>query len=141
MENWRAKALEQFPELQDLIEEQSGIVALWIELYDALEAAYEEQPLNDELIGKVYDYAAWCVSQPQDQGADVEDPSSAAAVGLIESIPLDKKISDDLYRWFSIETFEGCESLFRYHLSDDEYRKFSDDFMGKKKQFAGPSRL
>ena len=141
MENWRAKALERFPELQDLIEEQSGIITLWVELYNALEAAYDERPINEELIGKVYDYAAWCVNQPQDQGAGVEDPSSAAAVGLIESIPLNKHISDDLHRWLSVETFKGCEALFRYHLSDDEYRKFSDDFMSKKKQFSGPSRL
>lgn len=141
MENWRAKALEDFPELQDRIEEQTGIVALWIELYKSLEAAYEEQPVNDKLIGKVYDYTAWCIEQPQDQGADIEDPSSAAAVGLIENIPLNKHVSDDLYRWLSVETFEGCETLFRYHLSEDEYRKFSDEFMRKKKEFAGPSRL
>ncbi len=141
MENWRAKAVEAFPELQAVIQEQSGIVALWIELYCLLQAAYEEHPVNDTFIGEVYDYAAWCVNQPQDQGASSEDPSSAAAVCLIENIPLNKKVSDDSYRWLSVETFRGCETLFRYHLSEEEYRTFSDDFMRKKSGFVGPSRL
>src|ERR1700722_2361881 len=138
MEDWRAKALESFPELQDMIEKQSGIVALWIELYSLLQATYEEQPVNDTLIGKIYDYASWCINQPQDQGTDPEDPSSAAAVGLIENISLNKQVSDDSYRWLSVETFLGCEGLFRYHLSEEEYRKFSDEFMRKKRGFVGP---
>jgi len=40
-----------------------------------------------------------------------------------------------------METFEGCENLLRYHLSDDEYQKFRDDFVRKKKDYSGPSRL
>jgi hypothetical protein len=141
MDSWRTKALETFPELEDKIVETSGIVDLWIELYCLLQAAYEERPVNDTLIGNVYDYAAWCINQPQEKSADLEDPSSAAAVGLIENIPLNKQVSDDSYRWLSVETFAGCEALFRYHLSDEEYRKFSDEFMRKKKAFVGPSRL
>jgi hypothetical protein len=141
MENWRAKALQEFPELQEMIEEKSGIIALWIELYNLLEAAYEEQPFNDELIGKVYDYGAWCINQPQDPDAGIEDPSSAAAVGLIEDIPLNKHISEDLYRWLSVEAFEGFENLFRSHLSDEEYCKFSDEFRRKRKEFGGDSRF
>jgi hypothetical protein len=42
-------------------------------------------------------------------------------VGLIESIPLNKRASDDLYRWMSQGTFHDYENLFRYHLSDQEY--------------------
>ncbi len=141
MENWRAKALEKFPELQEMIEEKSGIIALWIELYNLLEAAYEKEPVSDQLIGKIYDYAAWCFNQPQDPDTGIEDPSSAAAVGLIENIPLNKHISEDLYRWFSVEAFDGFENLFRYHLSDEEYRKFSEEFRRKRREFPGDSRL
>src|SRR3984893_1821144 len=141
MKNWRAKALEDFRTLQEMIEEQSGITALWFELYNLLEVAYEEQPVNDELIGKVYDYAAWCFNQPQDPDTGIEDPSSAAAVGLIENIPLNKHISEDLYRWFSAEAFDGFENLFRYHLSDEKYRKFSEEFRRKRRECPGDSRL
>jgi hypothetical protein len=141
LEQWQAKALESFPRLEEEINRnEGGPLSLWGELYLALVKAYEEHPINEDLIGKIYDYAAWCFSQPQtdDVGTDL---SSAAAVGLIESIPLDKRVSDDLYRWLSLETFVGCESLFRYHLSDEDYRKFSDEFIRKKKDYSGPSRL
>ena len=40
-----------------------------------------------------------------------------------------------------METFEGFESVFRYHLPDEEYLKFRDDFIRKKKEYSGPSRL
>jgi hypothetical protein len=51
----------------------------------------------------------------------------------MESIPLDQAIAEDLYRWLSIQTFESCEPLFRYHLSDEEYQKFRADFLAKRR--------
>ena len=139
MEDWRVKALECFPDLRELIEEASGPMGLWIELYIVLVTAYDE-PIDLKRIGKVYDYAGWCFEQP-DSGDVETDPSSAASVALVENIPLDKRVSDDLYRWMSTEMFSGFENLFRYHLSDAEYLKFATDFHQRKKQFAGPSRL
>ena len=73
---------------------------------------------------------------------DVEtDKSSAAAVGLIENIPLCEAVSQDLYRWLSMEAFEGLEKLFKYDLSEEEYGKFHSDFMQKRKGYLGPSRF
>jgi hypothetical protein len=116
-------------------------MALWIDVFYLLHMAYEEQPVNDNLIGRIYDYAAWCFEQP-DANSTETDLSSAAAFGLIEDIPLDKRAMDDLYRWMSVESFPGFENLFRYHLdTEDSYRKFHDDFMEKKKSFSGPSRI
>jgi hypothetical protein len=40
-----------------------------------------------------------------------------------------------------IATFDGCEKLFRYHVSDQEFEKFSSEFLGKKKAFPGPSGI
>ena len=141
MEVWRARALEHFPELQDEINRnQGGPLGLWDDLYYALTTAYERMPANDDLIGRVYDYAAWCFQQPRTGDAET-DLSNAVAVGLIESLPLHEGASDDLYRWLSIETFVGCESLFRYHLSDDKFRKFQAHFLAKKKDYSGPSRV
>lgn len=69
------------------------------------------------------------------------DLSSATALGLIESLPLSRRAMDDLHRWMSIETFEGCEALFRYHMSEDEYAKFRTEFLRRKREHIGPSRL
>ena len=146
MGHWLAKARIVFPELETLINEnQNGPLDpspldLWIDLFLELEKAYDTQPPNDDLIARIYDYAAWCFQQA-DMGDVDSDLSSAAAVGLIESIPLNKRVSDDLFRWMSQETFDGCEQLFRYHLSDLEYENFSSQFHRKKRTHSGPSHL
>jgi len=141
--DWLAKALECFPELldgtfQNRYYDHPG--DLWIDLRSLLWMAYENQANSDDLIGRIYDYATWCFEQPQTK--DVEtDLSSATAVGLIEDIPLNPRVSGDLHRWMSVESFEGFKSLFRYHLSDEAYCTFHDEFMRKKKTYSGPSRL
>ncbi|HET9839023.1 MAG TPA: hypothetical protein VFR84_12365 [Candidatus Angelobacter sp.] len=143
MENWLTKAQNSFPELQGFLFEQhfhDTPMALWIDLFDLLQMAYAQQPANDDLIGRIYDYAAWCFAQPD--ADDVEnDLSDATAVGFIESIPLAKKACEDLYRWMSIESFEGFKNLFRYHLSEEQYEVFREDFLRKKNTYSGPSRL
>jgi hypothetical protein len=141
MEDWRSKALTNFPELEfEITRNQGGPIGFWTDLHLALAGAYQTTPINDELIGRIYDFAAWCFRQPE-TGEVETDLSNAAAVGFIESLPLDQRVSDDLYRWLSVETFEGCESLFRHHLSEEEYRKLHTDFIRKKKGFTRPSRL
>jgi len=140
MEDWRVKALELFPESQELIEKQPNPMSLWIELSFALENVYEEHPPSDARIGKFYDYAAWCLKQPETESAET-DLSTAVAVSFIEHIPLDQVVSDDLYRWMSTGSFHGFENLFRYHLSDEQFKKFSSEFHAKKKTFKGTPRL
>lgn len=142
VEDWLSKALDLFPELAVEFE-RAGIhpLSFWIELYFALVTAYEQQPTNDDLIGRIYDYAAWCFEQPETD--DIEtDISGATAFGLIEDIPLNPKVSADLHRWMSVESFLGFENLFRYHLdTETAYRKFRDEFMEKKRSYSGPSRI
>jgi hypothetical protein len=141
LERWLAKARELFPELLELVDRnQSGPLGLWGDLFMELEKAYEVQPINEDLIARIYNYAAWCFRQPE-TGEVSTDLSSATAMGLIESIPLNKRVSDDLFRWMSQETFDGCEKLFRYHLSDQEYGNFSLDFSAKKRNYSGRSPL
>ncbi len=141
MEDWRSKALTSFPELEyEITRNQGGPIGLWTDLHSALASAYRATPTNEELIRRIYDFAAWCFRRPETGDAET-DLSSAAAVGFIESLPLDQVVSDDLYRWVSVETFEGCESLFRHHLSEEEYCKLHSDFIRKKKGFTGTSPL
>jgi hypothetical protein len=72
--------------------------------------------------------------RPQPQTGDAEtDLSNATAVGLLENLPVDQQVFDDLHRWLSVETFEGCKALFLYHLSEKEYNKLHSDFIRKKK--------
>jgi hypothetical protein len=66
---------------------------------------------------------------------------SATAVGFLENLPLDQQVFGDLHRWLSVEIFEGCKTLFRYHLSDEEYSKLHSDFIRKKKGVTEPSVL
>jgi hypothetical protein len=141
MEDWRTRALWHFPELQaEINRNQNGPLGLWDVLYNALTTAYALKSVNDDVIGRIYDFAFWCFQQSVT--GDVEtDLSNATAVGLIESLALDKAVAKDLYRWLSIETFQGYESLFRHHLSDEEYRRFRANFLAKKKDYSGPSRL
>jgi hypothetical protein len=139
MENWQSKAVKSFPELESQItRNQGGLLGLWPDLYAALTAAYRETPINENLIRRIYEYAGWCFRQPEGEGPE-GDLSNATAVGLIESLPLDQRVSDDLHRWMSVETFEGCEKLFRYHLTEDEFGKWHAAFVGKKKGVAAPS--
>lgn len=115
-------------------------MALWSDLYLKLENAYREQPINENLIGRIYDYAAWCLQQPQTKDRESDLPD-AVAIGFIEDLPRDRRVAGDLYRWLSVETFEGCKVLFRYHLSEDEYQKLHREFLSRKKDYSGPTRL
>jgi len=144
MQDWRAKAIELFPDVPDVkevvTEPYSTLLDLWLELYFALVDCYQRNSTNEDLIGRIYDLASWCLAQPRTGDAET-DISTATAVGFIEHLPLDKQVLSDLHRWVSVETFQGCESLFRHHLSDPEYRVFSAGFLSRKKLFKGQSRL
>ncbi|HZS27172.1 MAG TPA: hypothetical protein VFB76_08065 [Candidatus Angelobacter sp.] len=139
--DWLSKALDMFPELEDKFEyAHISPMSFWIELHLALLHAYEQQPSNDDLIGRIYDYAAWCFDQPQTNSAET-DLSTAVACCLIEHLPLDRAVAEDLHRWMSAESFDGFESVFRYHLSEEQYITFRNDFMRRKRMYSGASRL
>jgi hypothetical protein len=59
VEDWQAKARECFPELEyEINRNQGGATGLWGDLYNALAGAYREHPANEDLIRRIYDYAA-----------------------------------------------------------------------------------
>jgi len=141
--DWLSKAQGLFPELESFLFQPQfydSPNALWIDLFYLLQTAYDAEPSNDDLIGRIYSYAAWCFEQPDTKDTEA-DLSDATAIGLIETIPLDRKASDDLYRWITVEAFDGFENLFRYHLEDEAYRAFRAEFVRKKKTYSGPSIL
>jgi hypothetical protein len=132
---WLEKAAECLPGLEDLLTREDAIpgpMALWIELHLELVKAYDASPPNDDLIRGIYDYAAWCLAEPQTGDANTDLPT-AVAVAFIEHLPLDRPVAQDLHCWISLESFKGFENLFRYHFSDEQYRQFAKDFRSKKK--------
>ncbi len=103
MDEWQSKALKTFPELQSQItRNQGGLHGLWADLFHAMVAAYRATPANEDFIRRVYEYAAWCVRQPQTSDPETDLPS-ATAVGFLENLPLDPQVSDDLHRWLSVD--------------------------------------
>src|SRR5215475_9585738 len=91
--DWLSKAVDMFPELEEDFE-QANVhpMSFWIELHVALVLAYERNPINEDLIGRIYDYAAWCFEQPETDSAET-DLGTAVAVCLIEHLPLDKAVA------------------------------------------------
>lgn len=141
MDEWQSKALATFPELKrEITSGQGGPLDLWATVFSTIIAAYRVTPRNDDFIRRAYEYAAWCVRQPETGTLETDLPN-AAAIGFLENLPLDPRVSSDLHRWLSVETFEGCETLFRHHLSPGEYRKLHDEFIRKKKDVTDPAIL
>ncbi len=143
MEYWIEKAAECLPTLEELLTREqtiSGPMALWIELHLELVKAHDATPPNDDLISGIFDYAAWCLAQPQTNDVTTNLPN-AVAVAFIENLPLNRLVAQDLHRWISLESFKGFENLIRYHLSDEEYRQFAKDFMSRRKPSDPAPRL
>ena len=139
--DWLSKALEMFPELSGVFEHADiSPMSFWIDIRFALEDAYSSQPINEDLIERIYDYASWCFDQPGTNSAET-DLGTAVVVCLIEHLPGNRAVADDLYRWMSVETFDGFESAFRYLHSDEQYVAFRNNFMRKKRTFSGSCRL
>ncbi len=139
--DWLSKALEMFPERSWRFEAlEIHPMSFWIELNCALVLAYEKRPIDEDLIGRIYDYASWCFDQPGTNSAET-DLGTAVVVCFIEHLPERPAVADDLYRWMSIESFEGFESVFRYHLSEEQYIAFRNNFMRKKRTYSDSSHL
>jgi hypothetical protein len=142
LETWVAKAGEILPDLAERITEpHKSPMGFCSDLYFELLSAYDASPVNDDLIGRIYEFIAWCLSQPNNTDSADTDLPTAAAVGFIEDLPLDQRVAEDLHRWMSLETFKGMENLFRYHLSDEEYQGFANRFLEKKKLSNLPPRI
>ncbi len=100
--------------------------------------AYDRDPIDEDRIRKIYEYASWCFNQPETGDKDT-DPSSGVAVSFIEDIPLSQRITEDLHRWMSAETFNDCEPLFRYVLNEEEFQNLSASFHKRRKEFSTSS--
>ena len=123
MERWLEKATDLFPELRSGIGSAESPYGLWIELWLAFEAAYEQTPPDESLIGRIYRYSDWCCDQPRGKTAD-DDLLTCVAVSFYEHIPLNAKAREDMPRWWRSEDLAtgpaGEPSVLGWHLSAEQ---------------------
>lgn len=128
MSAWRRVAIAKVPRLRQQIERAERVGMLWVELWLEFVRAHSE-PVDEELIGQVYDYAWWCANSP--------DPltSNAGILSFYEDLPLDPGVRARMARWLPAEDFTGMGEIFRYHLSSyDDYRAFVQEFYEQRER-------
>jgi hypothetical protein len=120
MSSWRHKAGEMLPELVNSFEDADTPYLLWFELHDAFKQAYEQTPRDESLIRRIYQYSDWCCDQPRGETA-ADDLLTCVAVCFYEHIPLHPVAREDMPRWWRAEDMAGEQSIFQYHLSDEQF--------------------
>jgi hypothetical protein len=128
MSAWRKTALETLPEHRQLIEKSETPMALWVELQFCFSFEYKNH--SDNLIGRFYKYAKWCL-----ESSGHSDAGTAAHVAFYEHLTDGKTIQDEIYKWLSKEEFLKLEGAFRYHLEPKEYEQLKESFMEKRATF------
>jgi hypothetical protein len=132
MSAWKKQALEILPEHRQLIEKAETPKELWVELQWQFSADYKN--LGDDLIGRFYKYAKWCLDSPN-QGKYRSDAGTAAWCAFYEHLTDGEAIQSDVHRWLSKEDFLKLEGVFRYHLEPKEYEEFKADFLENRAKF------
>jgi hypothetical protein len=120
MVDWRAEALAKFPELAQTIEAVDSPMGLWSELSLAFEVAYEEEPVDREMIRRIYDFADWCLQQEQVDDARFDLPTCVITC-FYEGIPRSPAARAEMHKWFSREELERGREVFGYFLNDEEW--------------------
>ena len=114
------------PELVEEIAKATNSMQLWIEIGFAFNDAYDE-PRNEDLIGRIYGFASWCVEQPRSEHAQddlfQDDLFTSVVVCFYEHIPLNKAAWVDVPRWFTEEEVRQNKEVFSYHSSAAEYQE------------------
>lgn len=126
MKAWKKEVLKRFPELKSKYEADfkwdETPDEIWVDvLLDEFKRAHEE-PMNRDLIRRVYEYAMWSISSRDD------DIVSAAIVAFYEDIPGWPSVRKELPNYMSIDEFDGIQNLFKYGRTDAEFEEFVREF-------------
>lgn len=122
MSAWRRVAIETIPQSRTLIETSENVWRLWNELFLEFVRAHSD-PVDDELIGQVHDYAVWCVDASDTQ------TYNAAVLSFYENLPIYPEVRERMAKWMSPEEFSRADQVFRYFLkSDEEFDEFVRQF-------------
>jgi hypothetical protein len=123
---WRRAVKEKMPRLRELLEDSPTFGVFWSELWFKFVRAHSD-PIDEELIGQVYDYAWW--------GANLPDPHmhTVAVYSFYEDLPTDPKVREQVAKWLSAQVFTGMGEIFAYHLrSYEDYKEFVREFYDQR---------
>ena len=115
---WRDTAVQMMPQLMEQLQDIESPYLLWFDLWEAFEDAYRE-PRNQFSINRIYQYAAWCVLQPQSETAE-DDLPTCVTVCFYEHIPTCAPALKDMPNWFSKEEFNLMQATFKYHATEEQ---------------------
>lgn len=127
MSVWRRKAIEAVPSSKAFIEEASGPMALWIELYAAF--LRHVKLGNADEIRKLLMYAAWCGSDKS--GKLPNETSTAVYCAFYEDIGSNKTLWRYFSEWFYPQEYKKLRSAFSYGLTDEEMKQLDAQYYAK----------
>lgn len=117
MEEWRSRAIENFPELRaELLdtEEIFSPYALWFELLPLATDAH--RVADDDLLRRIYGYASWSYAQ----GGDLEN---AVAVSFYEHLLDERWMRPVALPWLNARVVRDVRHLWSDRLSAEEMRE------------------
>ena len=101
-------------------------MALWCEVHSLFEDAFRHG--NNDLVGRVFQYAAWCIDTAKPQPTDA---STAAVCAFYEHLPLIAGLPEQLHRFLPRQRFLHIQHAFRYHLTEPEFVHFRDAYLAR----------
>ncbi len=102
---------------------------LWIELFGVFREWHRE-PIDTAAIGKIYEYAKWCLKgAPRGSGDAGTDPSTAAWVCFYEHIAAeDNRLTRRLVGEFmTLDEVRDVKDAFTYHLGEEGFARFLNE--------------
>lgn len=119
MEQWQEAALRMPPELQSEIVAAESPMSLWLKIICSFNEAYEE-PRNESLIRRVYEYADWCLRQEGGETAPELLPA-CVAVCFWEHLPTNRAAREDMPRWAPLGDVITNGHFFGRLISEEEF--------------------
>jgi hypothetical protein len=129
---WREVGIEKIPRCREAFDQADSVMRLWIELWFPFTEAHRS-PVDEELIGQIYDYASWCWTESRNYHTQ-----TAVACAFYEHLPLDPQVRQHVAQWISADLFEGLKEVFRYHLGE-QLDGFAGEFYDQHKKHHCPA--
>jgi hypothetical protein len=131
MRTWLTEAKARFGHRPELFEFVDTPYSLWSNLRDAFATAYQ-LPYDEATIRGIYEYARWCVQQPEGRTAE-DDLGTCVAVCFYEHIPEIEQAMKDMPRWFTLQEVTHMEGILSYHVGTEGFRKILGCYPGKQR--------
>jgi len=120
MSKWRREAAERLPELKRIIASRivDNPMMLWIELNQEFERLSNTEPIQLELMKRIWNYCKWCMAHKS------QDVQTAAALGFAEHLLDSESRRKILPKIIGRSDFLSLRSLLEYHNSSDKVDVF-----------------